>query len=189
MFKKEKRDAGEEKVRDEKQFKKETKMGAVFVVIAVIVIAVQLILNSCVKEEKKPVASVQPTSGIVTIEKTVSTTALSAVRDTEKTIGISEDNYETGKQRISIKNVNEEVMGLLDIDNKTFRKKIYDFSREYGYEYAKAVVYYGQTIINHNDNTVRASFYFDNGEEDINEAVKFDIVYARNSKTYRFVMW
>ncbi len=189
MFKKEKRDAREEKVRDEKQFKKETKMGAIFVAIAVIIIVVQLILNSCVKEEKKPMAGVEPSSGIVTIEKTVSTTAFSAVRDTEKTIGISEDNHEIGKQIISIKNVNEEVMGLLDIDNKTFRKRIYDFSREYGYEYAQAVVYYGQTIINHNDDTVRASFYFDYGEEDVKETVKFDVVYARNSKTYRFVMW
>lgn len=175
------------KERDEEKFAKETKLGLIFVGVAILLIVLQVIFNIFSSgEEKKPTASIEPTQNVETIlVETATSAALSAVEET--TVREVDEHNETHK--IQIKVSNKEVLTLLNINEKKLEKTITDFTKEYGYEYADAAIYYGQTIINHNDNTVTCSFALDNGEEDMTDAIKFDLIYARDSKTYRCVMW
>ncbi len=175
----------EQKPRDEAQFKKETKMGAVFVVVAVIIIVIQLVINVFfTKEEKKPTAAAEPTQNVrVVNQEAVTSAALSAAGETVP------DEHGEQKQEIQLKELNKEVLTLLNAKKTKLKEIITDFAEEYGYGYADSAVYYGQTVINHGDNTVTCSFAFDNGEEDMKDSIKFDIKYFRETKTYQCVMW
>lgn len=175
------------KERDEKQFKKERKIGMVCMGIAVLFIIFQIIYNAFLsKEEKKPTANATPTQNVRVVQsEAVTSAALSAVGETTT----AENDEHDQKSNIKLKALNKEVLTLLNINKKKLKETITEFAKDYGYEYAESAIYYGQTVIDHSKNTVTCSFALDNGEEEIADTLKFDLIYSRDNKSYWCVMW
>ncbi len=177
----------ETKQRDEQQFKKETKIGMICVGIAIVFIVLQLLFNLfSSKTEKKPTAGITTQTQSVRLVQANTSAALNAA---EVATTVEDVNVQEKKSNFQIKKANKEVMDLLNINKKDLKKTIKDFISEYGYEYAYSAIYYGETIINHNDNTVTCSFVLDLGEQNVEDTLKFDLTYFRAEKRYVCTLW
>lgn len=108
----------------------------------------------------------------------IETTAEETEMNTEK-ITVSDEKEVELIEKIKIKDVNDEVLEILECDKDTLYKLIQTFANGYGYSNTKFTSYAGTCTINHIHNTKTATFYFYTKSK---KTIYFDVVLDRKTK-------
>lgn len=168
--------------RKEDVMNKNRVIGIGLIIISVVIAGV-FITGKKYDEEKMAKADTETTTSIYIQETTTANEIASEIEvtteiKTEK-VTISDEKEVELIEKMKIKDVNDEVLQILECDNDTLYKVIQSFANGYGYANAKKAVYAGKCTINHIEDTKEATFYFYMKDK---RTIYFDVILNRKSK-------